>query len=119
MSKHGLCGEDFMESVEIKLDIEDIDDPLYYALLEAFRNEAAKRGLDPECNLHFDEWKVSCVARKEDCEDYDRVSEADLRILEMHHNGLDAEGIAEELRLPIATVKEVIKAWTNGEYKTR
>lgn len=104
--------------VEIKLDIEDIDDPLYDALLETFRYKAKMLGLDPEA-YGYDEWKVSCVARKEDREDYDRVSEADLRILEMHHNGLDAEVIAEELRLPVATVKEVIEGWTNGEYKTR
>lgn len=62
--EHGLCGEDFMESVEIRLDIEDIDDPLYDALLETFRYKAESQGLDPKA-YHYDEWKVSCVARKE------------------------------------------------------
>ena len=63
----GLCGEDFMESVEIRLDIEDIDDPLYDALLETFRYKAESQGLDPKA-YHYDEWKVSCVARREDVE---------------------------------------------------
>jgi len=31
----------------------------------------------------------------------------------------DAEVIADELRLSVATVKEVIKAFEDGEYKTR
>lgn len=47
------------------------------------------------------------------------MNDSDLRILEMHYNGLDAEVIADELRLPVATVKEVIKAFEDGEYKTR
>jgi hypothetical protein len=53
-----------LESVEIKLDIEDIDDPLYDALLEAFLEKAKEQGLDPEA-YKYDEWKVSCVAREE------------------------------------------------------
>ena len=43
----------------------------------------------------------------------------DLRILEMYYGGMDAEVIADELRLSVATVKEVIKAFEDGEYKTR
>jgi len=41
------------------------------------------------------------------------------KILEMNYNGLDAEVIADELRLSVDTVKEVIKAFEDGEYKTR
>lgn len=47
------------------------------------------------------------------------MNDADLQILEMYYDGLDAEVIADELRLPVATVKEVIKAFEDGEYKTR
>jgi len=47
------------------------------------------------------------------------MNDHEVWILEMHYDGLDAEVIAEELRLPVATVKEVIEAWKNGEYKTR
>jgi DNA-binding NarL/FixJ family response regulator len=47
------------------------------------------------------------------------MNDTDLRILEMYYGGMDVEVIADELRLPVATVKEVIKAWKNGEYKTR
>jgi DNA-binding NarL/FixJ family response regulator len=47
------------------------------------------------------------------------MNDADLKILEMHYNGLDAEVISDELRLSVATVKEVIKAFEDGEYKTR
>jgi len=59
--EHGLCGEDFMESVEIRLDIEDIDDPLYDALLAAFREKAKAQGLDPDA-YRYGEWVVSCKA---------------------------------------------------------
>ena len=49
------------EGIEIKLDIEDIDDPLYDALLETFRYKAKMMGLDPDAYI-FGEWKVSCKA---------------------------------------------------------
>lgn len=47
------------------------------------------------------------------------MNDHEVSILEMHHDGMDAQSIADELLLPVATVKEVIKAWENGEYKTR
>ena len=47
------------------------------------------------------------------------MNNTDIQILEMHHDGMDAQSIADELILPIATVKEVIKAFKNDEYKTR
>lgn len=47
------------------------------------------------------------------------MNDTDIQILEMHHDGMDAQSIADKLRLSVATVKEVIKAFKNGEYKTR
>jgi DNA-binding NarL/FixJ family response regulator len=47
------------------------------------------------------------------------MTDTDLQILEMYYGGMDAEVIADELRLSVATVKEVIKAFEDGEYKTR
>jgi len=49
------------EDIEIKLDIEDIDEPLYDALLAAFRAKAKAQGLDPDACM-FGEWVVSCKA---------------------------------------------------------
>jgi|APGre2960657404_1045060.scaffolds.fasta_scaffold357425_2 hypothetical protein len=49
------------EGIEIKLDIEDIDDPLYDALLAAFREKAKAQGLDPDAH-RYGEWVVSCTA---------------------------------------------------------
>ena len=53
--------DDEDEGVEIKLDIEDIDEPLYDALLAAFREKAKAQGLDPDAYI-FNEWVVSCKA---------------------------------------------------------
>lgn len=50
-------------SIEIKLDIEDIDDPLYDALLAAFREKAKAQGLDPDA-YRYGEWVVSCKAEE-------------------------------------------------------
>ena len=47
--------------MKIQLDIEDIDEPLYDALLAAFRAKAKAQGLDPDACM-FGEWVVSCKA---------------------------------------------------------
>jgi hypothetical protein len=47
--------------MKIQLDIEDIDEPLYDALLAAFREKAKAQGFDPDA-YRFDEWVVSCKA---------------------------------------------------------
>ena len=108
--------------MKIQLDIDTMDDALYDALLAAFRNEAAKQNLQPESDLYFDEWVVSCVAMGESStinKEGQGMNDTDLQILEMYYGGMDAEVIADELRLSVATVKEVIKAFEDGEYKTR
>jgi hypothetical protein len=56
------------EGVEIKLDIEDIDEPLYDALLAAFRAEAARRGLTIDAHI-FEDWRVVCRAHMNNEED--------------------------------------------------
>jgi hypothetical protein len=52
-----------MNKVEIKLDIDLMNDALYDKLLDAFWEQAERQGLDPDDYL-FDEWVVSCKAVK-------------------------------------------------------
>ena len=49
--------------MNIQLDIEDIDEPLYDALLAAFREKAKAQGLDPDAYI-YGEWVVSCEAEE-------------------------------------------------------
>lgn len=47
--------------MNIRLDIDTMDDTLYDALLDAFIEAARAQGHDPS-TLYFDEWVVSCRA---------------------------------------------------------
>ena len=109
--------------MKIRLDIDTMDDALYDALLAAFRNEAAKQNLQPESDLYFDEWVVSCVAMGEPStidKEGQGMNDTDLQILEMYHEyGMKEKGIAKSLGLSLLTIHEVLAAWGNGEYKTR
>lgn len=49
----------------LRLDIEDIEDSLYNALLDAFARTADKKGMKPEDRIYFDAWSIWCVANGE------------------------------------------------------
>ena len=47
---------------KIKLDVSELDDELYDALLEAFSSKAQEMGVEP---TRLDDWSIECVARVE------------------------------------------------------
>ena len=50
----------------LRLDIEDMSDALYEALLTAFREKAAEHGIDANrFDRFYDAWNVSCIVSKE------------------------------------------------------
>ena len=58
--------------MKIQLDINEIDDDLYDALMAAFDKEAKKQGLYHDLGngwisrrIIFEDWKVSCIARED------------------------------------------------------
>lgn len=53
--------DEYGEGVEIQLDVSSIEEPLYDALLAAFRAEAVKRGLTIDTHI-FEDWRVVCRA---------------------------------------------------------
>ena len=107
--------------MKIQLDIGTMDDALYDALLAAFRNEAAKQNLQPESDLYFDEWVVSCVAMGESStinKEGQGMNDTDLQILEMYHkDGMKEKEIADSLKLSLFIVYDVLTAfdWTEED----